>query len=104
MEAFTETVLNKNLQSKLVSALDHKKPFANFIRIIDNSDVRQDWFDFKNEFTADLAKQWLEENAGADLEEKIKALPSVSRKKTLFQNLKKIKASTKRQGLNEYLL
>jgi len=47
MELFVEEVDNEKLQQKLRYALDHRKPFANFGRLIDNSEYRQDWFDFR---------------------------------------------------------
>ncbi len=60
MEAFAEELQNivasnrdvRRLQDQLFYALNHKKPFANFKWKIDNSDYRQHWFDFK--------QQWLE--------------------------------------------
>lgn len=52
MEEFTENLEDKKLKGELFNALNHRKPFANFKDIIDNSRYRQDWFDFK--------KQWLE--------------------------------------------
>jgi len=47
MEMFTQQLEDKKLQSQLVYALSHKKPFANFKFHVDNSNYRQDWFDFK---------------------------------------------------------
>lgn len=52
MEEFVNNLKDARLQNKLINALDRRKPFANFKAIIDNSDFRQDWFDFK--------KQWME--------------------------------------------
>jgi hypothetical protein len=75
MEAFTETVNNKNLQNRLTQALERKKPFANFKAIIDDSSERQNWFAFRDAAYAAIAKEWLEENADEKLLEKIKALP-----------------------------
>ncbi|CAN5186402.1 hypothetical protein BH20BAC1_BH20BAC1_10920 [soil metagenome] len=77
MEAFIETVKDKSLQAKLVHALEKKRPFANFKFIIDNSNVRQQWFGFRDDAYTAIAKEWIEENAGDDLKEKIKALPDV---------------------------
>jgi hypothetical protein len=47
MRMFTEQLGDERLQTKLVNALNHRKPFANFKNIIDYSEFRQDWFDFK---------------------------------------------------------
>jgi len=77
MEAFTEAVEDKGLQLRLVQALERKKPFANFKNIIDNSSVRQNWFEFRDEAHPVMAKQWIEENASDELKEKIKLLPTV---------------------------
>ena len=47
MEHFAEKVPNAGMREKLIDVLNERKPFANFKRIIDNSDYRQDWFDFR---------------------------------------------------------
>ena len=47
MERFVEQLSDKNLQSELENVLANKKPFKNFKYLIDHSDYRQDWFDFK---------------------------------------------------------
>lgn len=47
MERFVREVPNDPLKKKLENALNHKKPFQNFKYIIDHSEVRQSWFDFK---------------------------------------------------------
>ena len=77
MEDFIETVKSTVLQFQLRQALQGKKPFANFKIKIDNSLERQNWFDFRDQAYAVIAKQWLEDNACEALLEKIKGLPSV---------------------------
>lgn len=47
MERFVEQLPDQKLQSKLESVLSDKKPFQNFKYLIDHSDFRQKWFDFK---------------------------------------------------------
>jgi ribosomal protein L11 methylase PrmA len=47
MERFVEQLSDKKLQSELENVLANKKPFQNFKYLIDQSDYRQDWFDFK---------------------------------------------------------
>lgn len=47
MEQFVDEIEDKKLQNKLVLALEHKKPFAHFKQIIDNSEYREYWFKFK---------------------------------------------------------
>jgi hypothetical protein len=40
-------------------ALNNRKPFANFKYHIDNSDYRQDWFDFKKHYLEAYVKELL---------------------------------------------
>lgn len=47
MERFADQLPENRLKIKLESALRMKKPFQNFNRSIDNSDFKQNWFDFK---------------------------------------------------------
>ena len=42
-----EVVIDRHLKYKLQNALERRKPFHNFKTIIDYSDYRQAWFDFK---------------------------------------------------------
>jgi hypothetical protein len=48
MEDFATQLGDKAFKAKLINALSNRKPFANFNRIIHDSDYRQDWFDFKD--------------------------------------------------------
>ncbi|RIJ50418.1 hypothetical protein D1614_00300 [Maribellus luteus] len=47
MEYFIDEVRDTNFQEKLINALNRRKPFANFKYLVENSDYRQKWFDFK---------------------------------------------------------
>ena len=47
MEDFVEEVEDLRLRDELSYALNNKKPFAHFKFIVENSDHRQKWFDFK---------------------------------------------------------
>ncbi|HUH27693.1 UPF0158 family protein [Gelidibacter sp.] len=47
MERFIAQIADKQFQSELENILERKKPFQNFKNRIDNSDYRQNWFDFK---------------------------------------------------------
>ncbi|QJP35432.1 hypothetical protein F0365_13995 [Nonlabens sp. Ci31] len=47
MELFTHQIDNVELQSELEIILQKRKPFQNFKHVIDNSDYRKKWFDFK---------------------------------------------------------
>lgn len=49
MKSFLDKVENKIFETKLQSALDGKKPFANFKNVIDNSEFRENWFSHKQE-------------------------------------------------------
>ena len=74
MEQFAGTVKDRSLQRNLIHALERKRPFANFKYVIDNSPMRQKWFDFRDQVYLDLAKEWLDVNASDELKEKIKSL------------------------------
>ena len=47
MEHFVYQISDKQFQADLENILEQKKPFQNFKNRIDNSDYRQNWFDFK---------------------------------------------------------
>ena len=47
MERFVFQIEDKRFQAELENILERKKPFQNFKNRIDNSDFRQNWFDFK---------------------------------------------------------
>lgn len=47
MEQFVAQLSDNYFQSQLKNALLKKKPFQNFKQLIDHSDFRQSWFDFK---------------------------------------------------------
>lgn len=47
MERFVGELNDEKLQLELENVLVNKKPFQNFKHLIDHSDFRQSWFDFK---------------------------------------------------------
>ena len=47
MENFVDEVTEASLQKQLITALNKPKPFANFKFLIENSEYRQYWFDFR---------------------------------------------------------
>lgn len=51
MERFTEKVDDLRFQNQLYNILNNRRPFANFKQLIENSDYRQDWFDFRDQQT-----------------------------------------------------
>ncbi len=57
MEAFAENVEDEIFQQELFYVLSHKKPFANFRAIIQNSEQRDDWFHFKMKWLENHVKQ-----------------------------------------------
>ena len=60
MEKFAQQLSeDEPIRSRLFKALRNRKPFANFGRIIDDSDFREDWFEFK--------QQWLDNLVARDL-------------------------------------
>ncbi|HEX2970035.1 MAG TPA: UPF0158 family protein [Bacteroidales bacterium] len=61
MEDFTGTVDDKDLQNRLITALNKRHPFQNFKWQIDNSGpYRQKWFDFKEQRLIDWVKNNLD--------------------------------------------
>ncbi|WP_139856817.1 UPF0158 family protein [Aequorivita sinensis] len=47
MERFITQIADEQFQAELEIILERKRPFQNFKNTIDNSDYRQNWFDFK---------------------------------------------------------
>ena len=77
MENFVDTVGDVYLRQRLTDALKGSKPFANFNRLVHNTEVREEWFDFKNRAYMEMAKEWIVDAADEKLKQKIKALPTV---------------------------
>lgn len=74
MRRFADNHTDVRFQNKLFNALNNRKPFANFKFIIDTSEFRQDWFDFKKRRMEIHVKEllWIhlnKEAADIDLEE-----------------------------------
>ena len=59
MNSFAEKMHDKKFQNTLVNVLNRKRPFANFKHIVDNSDHRQDWFDYKHSWYEQVVFEWL---------------------------------------------
>lgn len=60
MEAYVEQLPDdEHLTPSLVNALRNRKPFANFGRIIDNSNLRDNWFEFKQQWLDNVVAQEL---------------------------------------------
>jgi len=61
MVDFVDVVVDSNIQSKLINALNKSKPFRNFKHAIDNSgEYRQQWFDFKKSRYIEWVKDQIE--------------------------------------------
>jgi len=67
MEKFANQLDNSKLKTHLLTVLNNRKPFANFKRIIDDSDVRQQWFDFKDHHVQNYVKSIIEIELQTDL-------------------------------------
>lgn len=67
MEKFVHQLDNSKLRNQLVHALQNRKPFANFKYIIDNSEIRQDWFDFKDKKLQEYVSSMIEINIPDEL-------------------------------------
>lgn len=66
MEGFVGQLCDQKLQSELENALANKKPFQNFKHLIDHSDYRQDWLDFKQNELEKRVENELEREKPAD--------------------------------------
>lgn len=61
MEDFANSVDDRNIQVKLLNALNRRKPFANFKNVIDYSgDYRQKWFNFELMKNIEFVKMQIE--------------------------------------------
>ncbi|MGO4921107.1 UPF0158 family protein [Maribacter spongiicola] len=60
MERFSEQMTDEKFKFKLKDILEKKKPFQNFKNTIDQSDFRQEWFDFKQNELEKIVESHLE--------------------------------------------
>jgi hypothetical protein len=60
MERFSEQMTDEKFKLKLRDILEKKKPFQNFKNTIDQSDFRQEWFDFKQNELEKIVESQLE--------------------------------------------
>ncbi len=61
MEKFVEQITEIDFKIQLTNTLQNKNPFQNFKHLIDNSDVRQQWFDFKQTELEKIVVEKIEE-------------------------------------------
>lgn len=59
MASFAEQLTENRLKSRLIEALNKKKPFGEFKFVIDHSDFRQQWFDFRDKKQQVFVKEQL---------------------------------------------
>ena len=59
MRDFTDSLKDARFQKRLANVLNNRKPYANFKFVIDNSEYRQDWFDFKQRYLERYIKELL---------------------------------------------
>jgi hypothetical protein len=60
MENFAHSLSDNYFRDKILDQLSGGKPFQKFKRLIDSSDFRQEWFDFKNNANIDFVKRQIE--------------------------------------------
>ncbi|MEX1192594.1 MAG: UPF0158 family protein [Brumimicrobium sp.] len=56
MENFAYALTDKEFSDKIIERLSRRRPFQNFKNLIDSSDYRQSWFDFKKNAYIDFVK------------------------------------------------
>lgn len=60
MEDFTEEIDDYQLKNEVLLTLNYKKPFANFKALVESSNYRQKWFDFKQKRYEDYVRKQLD--------------------------------------------
>ncbi|NJB37229.1 UPF0158 family protein [Croceivirga sp. JEA036] len=60
MEDFAKSLEDSLFKSKLLLALTKPKPFRNYRNLIDASDFRNQWFDYKNKIYIEFVRQQAE--------------------------------------------
>lgn len=69
MENFAHSLTDTKFRSRILERLSGAKPFQSFKMLIDSSDYRQDWFDFKKQAYIDFVKRQIEMEKAEDVEE-----------------------------------
>lgn len=62
MEEFTVKVENKRKQELLYNALQRPKPFRQFRYALEDHDLLEDWYAYKDAYYIQLATTWFQEN------------------------------------------
>jgi hypothetical protein len=66
MEDFANTLTDENFRTRLFEQLSQRKPFSKFKWAIDNSEHRQDWFDFKEQAYINWVREQLDSRSPND--------------------------------------
>ena len=70
MADFAEQITERELQDKLLNALNRKKPFREFMFVIDNAgEQRKSWFNFKNKRYVEWTEKQLKVHNNIDKQE-----------------------------------
>ncbi len=59
MERFVEQIPDKQFKTTLLNVLQNKKPFQKFKHLIESSDYRKSWFDFKQNELEEIVEKEL---------------------------------------------
>lgn len=62
MEDFADQVTDKRKQEHLYRALNRRHPFSNFRYAVEDTGLLQDWYNFRDEWYKDKAKEWMDDN------------------------------------------
>lgn len=61
MEHFADSLSDLKFKGMVYDKLSRKGPFQNFKMLVESSDYRQDWFDFRDNATIEWVKEQLED-------------------------------------------
>ena len=62
MEDFADQVADKRKQEHLYRALNRRHPFSNFRYAVEDTDLLQDWYHFRDEWYKQKAEEWMDDN------------------------------------------
>ena len=60
MEDFTDTVRNISKQNALMRALNRRNPFRQFRYALEDVELLESWYEYKNQAYKNLANRWVE--------------------------------------------
>ena len=62
MENFAYSLTDINFRDQILDRLEKRKPFRNFKFLVESSNYRQDWFDFRKQANIEFVKQQIKMN------------------------------------------